>query len=55
MTLASSDDRIHVPSAGSVGVYEEAVKAGLRFSLHPFVKRVMERFSFSLAQVAPNS
>ena len=29
LTLASSDDRIHVSPMGSVGVYEEAAKAGL--------------------------
>ena len=55
LILTSSKDRIHVPPAGCVWVYEEAVKAGLRFPLHPFMKRVMERFSLSLAQVAPNS
>ena len=55
LTLASSDDRIHVSLVGSVGVYEEAVKASLHFPLHLFVKRVMERFSLSLAQVASNS
>ena len=55
LTLASRDDWIHVPPTDSVGVYEEAMKVGLHFPLHPFVKRVMERFSFSLAQVAPNS
>ena len=55
LILTSSDDRIHVPPVDCVGVYEEAVKANLRFSLHSFVKRVMERFSLSLAQVALNS
>ena len=55
LILASSDDRIHVPPMGCVEIYEKVVKAGLRFPLHPFVKRVMERFSLSLAQVAPNS
>ena len=55
LTLASRDDRIHVLSAGSIRVYEEAMKAGLHFPLHPFVKRVMRRFSLSLAQVALNS
>ena len=49
LTLASTDDRIHVPSIGSIEVYEEAIKAGLCFFLHPFVKRVMDRFSLSLA------
>ena len=55
LVLASSDDRIHVPPAGCIGVYKEAMKASLRFFLHPFVKRVMKRFSLGLAQVVPNS
>ena len=55
LILASSDDRIHVPPVDCVRVYEEAMKAGLCFLLHPFVKRVMERFSLSLVQVVPNS
>ena len=55
LVLATSGERVHVPPVGCIGVYEEAVKAGLRFFLHPFVKRVMERFFLSLAQVAPNS
>ena len=49
LTLASSDDRIHVPPEGCIGVYEEAMKVGLCFPLHPFIKRVMGRFSLSLA------
>ena len=55
LTLASRNDRIHVPPVGSVGVYEEAIKAGLHFLVDPFVKRVMGRFSLSLAQVVPIS
>ena len=55
LSLASTDDRIYVPPAGSIRVYEEAMKAGLHFFLHPFVKSIMERFSLSLAQVASNS
>ena len=47
--------RVHAPPAGSIGVYEEALKADLRFSLHPFVGRTLERFELSLAQVMPNS
>ena len=49
LTLASIEDRIHVPTTGSIGVYEEAMKVGLHFPLHPFIKRVMGRFSLSLA------
>ena len=55
LTLASSSDRVCFPLMGSVGVYEETLKAGLRFLLHPFIKRVLERFSLGLAQIVPNS
>ena len=55
LTLASNSDRVCFPSATSVGVYEEALKAGFRFPLHPFIKRVLERFSLGLAHIAPNS
>ena len=55
MVLIGPEERVHTPLAGCVGVYEEAMKAGLHFFLHPFVKKVMERFFLSLAQVALNS
>ena len=49
LTIVSTNDRICFPPTGSVGVYEEALKAGLCFLLHPFIKRVLERFSLGLA------
>ena len=49
LTLASTNDRICFSLASSVGVYEEAMKADLRFSIHPFIKRVLGRFSLCLA------
>ena len=55
MVLAASEERVHVLSMGCVGVYEEAMMANLRFLLHPFMKRVIDRFFLSLAQVASNS
>ena len=55
MILVSSSDRVCFSPVGSVEVYEEALKAGLRFPLHPFIKRVLERFLLGLAQIAPNS
>ena len=55
MILEGPQGRVHAPLAGSIGVYEEALKAGLCFTLHPFVGRIMERFELSLAQVTPNS
>ena len=55
LTLASTNDKIYFSTMGSIRVYEEAMKAGLRFPLHPFIKRVLERFSLCLAQIAPSS
>ena len=49
LTLASTSDRVCFPLVGSIGVYEDALKAGLCFPLHPFIKRVLERFSLGLA------
>ena len=49
LVLTTSGKRVHVSPVGYIRVYEEAVKAGLHFFLHPFVKRVMERFFLSLA------
>ena len=54
LVLAGPQGRVHAPPVGSIGVYKEALKVGLRFPLHPFVGRVMERFELSLAQVMPN-
>ena len=55
MVLAAFEERVHASSTGCIRVYEEVVMAGLLFSLHPFVKRIIDRFSLSLAKVAPNS
>ena len=55
LILASSSDRVCFPPTSSIGVYEEALKTGLRFLLHLFIKRVLERFSLGLAQIVPNS
>ena len=55
IVLAASEERVHAPPVGCVEVYEEAVMVDLHFFLHPFMKRVIDRFSLSLAQVAPNS
>ena len=55
MVLTATEERVHAPPTGCVGVYEEAMMASLRYPLHSFVKRVIDRFFHSLAQVAPNS
>ena len=55
MVLEGPQERVHNPPAGGVGVYEEALKVGLHFSLHPFVGKVLDRFALGMAQVASNS
>ena len=55
MILAASEERIHVPPVGCIRVYKKAVMVDLHFFLYPFMKRVIDRFFLSLAQVAPNS
>ena len=37
MVLARPQERVHNPPTGGLGIYEEALKAGLHFSLHTFV------------------
>ena len=55
MVLMGPQGRVHALPTDSIGVYEVALKASLRFSLHPFMERLLERFELSLAQVTPNS
>ena len=55
MVLVGPERRVHNPPVGGVKVYEEALKASLHFSLHPFVEKVLDSFILSMAQVAPNS
>ena len=55
MVLTGPEERVHNPPTGGVRVYEEALKAGLHFSLHPFIGKVLSKFSLSMGQVAPNS
>ena len=54
IVLAGPEGRVHNPPTGGVGVYE-VLKAGLRFSLHPFVGKVLSKFALSMTQVTPNS
>ena len=55
MALARPQERVHNPPTGGLGIYEEALKAGLRFSLYPFVVKLVDRFVLSLVQIVPNS
>ena len=53
--LTGPEERVHLPPSRQLGVYDEALKANLRFSLHPFIVEQMNTFSLSPSQIVPNS
>ena len=48
-------DRIHCPPVGWMGIYEDSLKAGLRFPIPSFVIRLLTEYNMCPAQIAPNS
>ena len=48
-------DRVHCAPVGWLGIYEDSLKADLRFPFHPFVIRLMTEYNICSAQIAPNS
>ena len=55
MILTGPQERVHHLPIGNLGIYKEALKVDLHFSLHPFVVKLVDRFALSLAQIAPKS
>ena len=53
--LSDLGERVDHPPVGCLSVYEEALKAGLRFPLHTFVVQLMNVYRLSPAQITPNS
>ena len=53
--LARPKERVHQPPLGRLGIYEEALKAGLRFSLHPFIIKLIKDLTLNPSQTVPNS
>ena len=47
--------RVDRPPVGCLGVYEEALKADLHFSLHSFVVQLMNVYHLLPAQIMSNS
>lgn len=41
LTVPNRDDRAHLPQRGYITVYKEQLKAGLRFSLYPFIRNIL--------------
>ena len=55
LEVPGPSDRVHCPPMGWLGIYEDSLKVGLRFPIHPFVIRLMTKYNMCLAQIAPNS
>ena len=53
--LKGPQERVHNTPTGGLGVYEEALKDDLHFTLHPFVLKMLDRYASSLPQIASNS
>ena len=53
--LSSPVDQVHCPPIGWLEIYEDSLKAGLRFPFHPFVIKLMTQYNMCPAQIAPNS
>ena len=55
LEVPGPSDRVHCPPVGWLEIYEDSLKAGLRFPIHPFVVRLMTEYNMCPAQIAPNS
>ena len=55
LEVPGPSDRVHCPPVGWMGIYEDSLKAGLRFPIHPFVVRLLTDYNMCPAQIAPNS
>ena len=53
--LAKSSERVHRPPLGRLGIYEETLKVDMRFSLHPFIVKLMKDFALNLSHIVSNS
>ncbi len=52
---AGLGDRVTNPPVGRIGVYREALWAGLRFPLHGFLNELLTEYQLVPAQLAPNA
>ena len=52
--LAKPTERVHHPP-GQLDIYEETLKAGLGFSLHPFIIKLMKDYALNPSKIISNS
>ena len=55
LEVPGPSDRVHCPPVGWLGIYEDSLKAGLRFPIHPFVIKLLTEYNMCPAQIVPNS
>ena len=53
--LVSFKGRVDCPPSGFLGMYEEALKVGLQFPLHPYIVKLLNVYLLSPIQIMPNS
>ena len=53
--IPTSNDRACYPPQGYQTVYQDALEAGLRIPLHPFLIALLNFYQVGLGQIVPNS
>ncbi|KAL4582713.1 hypothetical protein LXL04_007272 [Taraxacum kok-saghyz] len=55
LMIPAPNQTIKTPPEGFVGIYQQFLKAGLRFPVFTFLKTVLQHYNLHIAQLAPNS
>ena len=54
LMVPGKDWRASSPPVGWICVYEDQLRVGLRFSLHPFIRVLLQFYQILLTQIVPN-
>lgn len=55
LRIPLKDEQVNSVQNGEICVFEEYLKAGLRFPIHPFIEEVFEAFGLLPCRLTPNS
>ena len=53
--ILEADATMNEPPAKCIAVYRAALNYGLRFSLHPMIREILNKYELALVQVVPTS
>lgn len=53
--LPQPDERVDHPPLGTISVYDDHLKAGFQFPLHPFFVKIFNLYHVVPVQLTPNS